>query len=71
MMAIEVIVVEVIIAGGGETAVILSGIRLKNSRRGGEKNTVGHFLMLEHSKSLLAILERGTQSSTELLWSMS
>ena len=70
MMAIEVIVVEVIIAGGGETAVILSGIRLKNSR-GGEKNTVGHFLMLEHSKSLLAILERGTQSSTELLWSMS
>ena len=49
MMAIEVIVLEVIIAGGGETAIILSGIRLKNSRGGGEKNTVGHFLMLEHS----------------------
>lgn len=69
-MAIEVIVVEVIIAGGGETAVILRGIRLKNSRGGREKSTVGHFLMLEHRKSLLAILKRGTQSSTELLWSM-
>ena len=70
-MAVEGIVVEGIIAGSGKTAVIVTGISLKNSRGRREKKAVGHFLMLEHSESLLAILKRGTQSSTELLWSMS
>lgn len=65
------IAVEAITVGSGKTAVIATGISLKNSRGRREKNTVGHFLMLEHSKNLLAILIRGTQSSTELLWSMS
>ena len=44
MMAVEVMVVEAITVGSGKTAVIVTGISLKNSRGGREKTQVAIFL---------------------------